>query len=133
MATLRTRGMAPRMEFTTSRSLGYRAMRRRGRSARRTCPPTHRRKGGGVRPIVVPVRACLCNARPFAWFLSWDEWVAWGPCTVRALCSGGGGCRVVWGLGVGGKANLSPTLPSFSLPNPILYLGIPCALVKLME
>jgi hypothetical protein len=24
-------------------------------------------------------------------------------------------------------------LPSFSLPNPILYLGIPCALVKLME
>jgi hypothetical protein len=29
--------------------------------------------------------------------------------------------------------NLSPTLPSFSLPNPILYLGIPCALVKLME
>jgi hypothetical protein len=29
--------------------------------------------------------------------------------------------------------NLSPTLASFSLPNPILYLGIPCALVKLME
>ncbi len=26
-----------------------------------------------------------------------------------------------------------PTLPSFSLPVPILYLGIPCALVKLME
>ena len=28
---------------------------------------------------------------------------------------------------------LNQSLPSFSLPNPILYLGIPCALVKLME
>ena len=27
----------------------------------------------------------------------------------------------------------SPTIPSFPLHNPILYLGIPCALVKLME
>jgi hypothetical protein len=31
------------------------------------------------------------------------------------------------------STNPSPTLPSFPLPNPILYLGIPCALVKLME
>jgi hypothetical protein len=27
---------------------------------------------------------------------------------------------------------LSPTLPSLPLPNPIMYLGIPCALVKHM-
>ena len=31
------------------------------------------------------------------------------------------------------STNLSSALPSFPLPNSILYLGIPCALVKLME
>ncbi len=31
------------------------------------------------------------------------------------------------------RARVVQTFPSFSLPNLILYLGIPCALVKLME
>ncbi len=35
--------------------------------------------------------------------------------------------------GEAARGDLSSTLPSFSLPNLILYLGIPCALVKLME
>ncbi len=34
---------------------------------------------------------------------------------------------------LGSQINPSPTLPSFLLPNIVLYLGIPCALVKLME
>jgi hypothetical protein len=68
------------------------------------------------------------TASPHAWVKGGRREVGW---------EGGGGrsarCPMDTCSGSECTQTSLPTLPSFSLPNPILYLGIPCALVKFME